>query len=311
MPFLNAEAHLDAAIDSVRVQTCPDWELLLVDDGSTDASVQIAQAVARADRRIHVLPAPDDAPRGAAAARNFGVSRASGTFVAFLDADDLFEPWMLSTTLGAAEAHPDAAMVFGPTHWWFPDDTSLDWVEPTDSLGGRLHPAPKLLECLILLEVGHVPCICSVLMRRMVFDALGGFDERFALYEDQTLWVKLFRHHDVFVTPVCLSRYRQHAGSVSARAAGVGHYDRQGTHAARVPFLTWVRAYLKRDPPNPRLQWALELACAAYEEGDGAQSSARSAFYGTMRFLWRLPYRVQRRLRRHKSDRLVPGDIEA
>ena len=297
-PFLNAAAHLAEAIDSVRAQTETDWELLLVDDGSTDASVAIAQAAAQGDPRIRLLPAPRDAPRGAAAARNAGIAAACGDFVAFLDADDLFEPHMLATTLAAADEHPGAAMIFGPTLWWHPDDSGRDWLEPTDGRAGRLHRPPTLLRSLLLLQHGQVPCICSVLVHRSAVAALGGFDERFRLYEDQTLWVKLFLHHDVYVTPVCLSRYRQHAGSVSARAAEEGQYDRMSEHAARGPFLDWVAEYLRDAPPDRRLARALRMARAAYQGDDGIRGRLdRLAFRISLR-AWRSRRRYARRLGR-------------
>ena len=293
-PFLNAEAHLAEAIDSVRAQTETDWELLLIDDGSTDASLAIGRAAAHADPRIHLLPASDDAPRGAAAARNAGIAAARGDFVAFLDADDVFEPHMLATTLAAAADHPSAAMVFGPTLWWHPDASGRDWRETTDGRAGRLHRAPALLRSLILLQHGEVPCTCSVLVRRSAIDAVGGFDERFHLYEDQTLWVKLFHRHDVYVTPVCLSRYRQHAGSVSARAAAADQYDRLTAHAARAPFLAWVEEYLRDAPRDPRLARALRLARAADRHEGGLRCHLdRLSFKASKRtWLWRRRVRV-------------------
>src|SRR5438477_235521 len=90
-PFLNAEANLGEAIASVRSQTVTDWELVLVDDGSTDDSVKIANDVAATDPRIKVLRRPPGSKRGAAAARNAGIEAGSGDLLAFLDADDLYE----------------------------------------------------------------------------------------------------------------------------------------------------------------------------------------------------------------------------
>ena len=97
--------------------------------------------------------------------------------------------------------------------------------------------------------------------------AVGGFDVRFRLYEDQTLWVKLFSRYVVYVTPVPLSRYRQHRGSVSARAAADGEYNRMGAHSARRTFLDWVEEYLLSSNVGDRkLARALRLAQAPYGE---------------------------------------------
>jgi GT2 family glycosyltransferase len=298
-PFLDAGPHLGAAIDSVRAQSVPDWELLLLDDGSTDGGpTQAARAAAR-DRRIRFVPSLPGPPCGAAATRNRGIALARGDFVAFLDADDLLEPHMLATTLDALERHPSAAMVFGPTLWWHPDSSRPPWLEPTDGRAGRLHRPPKLLASLILLLKGQVPCTCSVLVRRSTLDAVGGFEERFHLYEDQTLWVKLFRHFDVYVTPVCLSRYRQHAGSVSAGAAADGSYDRMGAHPARAAFLEWVADYLGEGPPPSRsLAHALRLAMAPYRTEPGLRHRLARLAHAAHARQWRIGQRLRRKRER-------------
>ena len=87
--FLNEERFLAEAIASVRAQTFRDWELILVDDGSSDGSAGIARAAAEEDPRIRVLAHPGGANRGMSASRNLGLSDARGEFVAFLDGDDL------------------------------------------------------------------------------------------------------------------------------------------------------------------------------------------------------------------------------
>jgi glycosyltransferase involved in cell wall biosynthesis len=294
-PFLDAALHLGAAIDSVRAQTVPDWELLLVDDGSTDGGSSLAACAAARDRRIRYIPSPPSRPGGAAAARNRGIALAHGDFVAFLDADDLLEPYMLATTLDAFDRHPSAAMVFGPTLWWHPDDSRPPWLEPTDGRAGRLHRPPSLLASLILLLEGQVPCTCSVLVRRSVLDAVGGFEERFHLYEDQTLWVKIFRHYDVFVTPVCLSRYRQHAASASARATSEGEYHRMGAHPARAHFLKWVETYLNAGPPpSLGLALALRLAMAPYRTDPNLSYRLDRLAHAAHARQWRMRQKLRR-----------------
>ncbi|MER8428166.1 glycosyltransferase [Mesorhizobium sp. M1403] len=274
----NGERYLREAVDSIVGQSFVDWELLVVDDGSTDQSSAIIRGyeqplpgkvrlLAHHDNRNHGISAsrnrglaeargayvafldadvrrPAGSERGAAAARNAGIEAGSGDFLAFLDADDLYEPHMLETVLAAADANPEAAMIFGPTRWWYPDGESPDWIEPMDGLAGRLHQPPWLLSRLLLMQDGHVPCTCSVLVRRNAIELVAGFEERFRLYEDQALWVKLFLRYPAYVTPICLSRYRQHSGSVSADAAKRGLYDRTGLHPARAPFLDWLTEYV-------------------------------------------------------------------
>ena len=108
-PVFNASKFLDACIGSVLVQTMPVWELILVDDGSTDDSVRICERHAQTDARIRLLSQPNSGP---SAARNTGVRAASGEFVTFLDADDFLFPDALGNLLAAADEHA-ADMVLG------------------------------------------------------------------------------------------------------------------------------------------------------------------------------------------------------
>lgn len=267
-PFWNAGPYLRAAIDSVLAQTVSDWELILVDDGSTDEGPAIATDAAIRDPRIRVLAPSDRSPGGAAAARNRGIGEARGEFLAFLDADDTFEPHMLKATLAAFERHPGIVMVYGPTRWWHVDDLRQEWTEETDGRAGRVFAPPSLLISLILLEYGHGPCTCAVLLRRDVAVDLGGFEERFHLYEDQSLWAKVMLRHRVAVTGEVLARYRQHATSVSARAHDDGLYDRFGTHPARGVFLDWLETEIRfSGRSTARLRVALRLALSPYAQG--------------------------------------------
>ena len=265
MPVLNAEAHLAEAIGSVTAQTVPDFELILVDDGSTDGSRAIAEAAAAADPRIRLVVRGPEDPHGPGPARNAGIAAARGDFVAFLDADDRFERHMLAETLAAMKAHPEVAMVYGPTCWWYPDGSRPDWTEQTDGRAGRVHRPPSLLTAVLLLQDGHVPCVCSVLIRRSAVAEHGGFEEAFRLYEDQALWVKVFLRHPVYITGRTLSRYRQHAGSASAQATGAGVYDRRRGHPARAVFLDWTARHVAESGVrSPVLAAVLRLARAPY-----------------------------------------------
>lgn len=243
-PFLNAEGDLAEAIASVRAQICTDWELLLVDDGSNDGSAAIAAHAAQEDPRIRLLHRAPDKPGGAAAARNLGLKAARGDFIAFLDADDVYMADKLASQLALMERYPAAMMVYGPTRWWYPEDERRDWTERMRSTAGRLHPAPRLLNRILLMQRGPVPCTCAVLIRRGVFDLVDGFEERFRLYEDQTLWVKIMLRFPVHVSNHVTALYRQHSGSVSAGSERDGEYDRLRPHPARHAFLDWIEEYV-------------------------------------------------------------------
>ena len=99
-PIYNAESYLPACIESVQAQTVSDWQLLLVDDGSTDGSLSVAKMYAAKDRRMVVLQAPH---AGQSAARNKGLAQATGEYIAFLDADDALEKDWCEKHLAAIE----------------------------------------------------------------------------------------------------------------------------------------------------------------------------------------------------------------
>ena len=114
--FLNGEAYIREAIDSVLAQTYARWELVLVDDGTTDGATAIAKEfAAEHPERIFYTEHPGHENLGMSASRNAGLALARGTYVAFLDADDIWLPDRLSTHVQVMERHAGVAMSFAPT----------------------------------------------------------------------------------------------------------------------------------------------------------------------------------------------------
>jgi len=244
MPVYNAQAYLAQAIGSVIAQSFPDWELLLVDDGSTDASPAIAAEPAARDARIIPMSSARGR-RGAAAARNAGIAAARGQYVSFLDADDLYEPDMLATYVAALDDDPQAAWAYGATRWFHEDGSRRDYRERLGVHLDRRYAPPVLLNRIILEERGDIPCTCAVMIRKAALDTVGGFEERFKLYEDQSLWVKLLLASPVRVIAGCHATYRQHGSSTSSAATASGDYNRTGGHPARTAFLEWIGDYAR------------------------------------------------------------------
>jgi len=261
-PFLNASAHIAEAIESVEAQHFGDWELILVDDGSTDDSAAIASAHAAKDARIHLLT-PDPAKRGAAAARNRGIAAARGEFVAFLDADDIYGPEKLAHDIAELDGDPEAAWVYGATRWFHENGTGKEYRERLGLRLDRRYNPPEILARIILEERGDIPCTCGVMIRREQLLAVGAFEERFALYEDQSLWVKLLLAYPVRVISGCNAAYRQHDASTSTAAAATGEYNQKSAHSARTAFLDWIGDYARANGA-PQVVWnALAKAEAA------------------------------------------------
>jgi len=251
--FLNPGAnYLVEAIASVRSQVHVDWELILVDDGSSDDSSAVARAAAAAEpERIRYLEHPGHANLGMSASRNLGISVARGRYIAFLDADDTYLPERLAHHVAILDAEPEAAMVYGPYLEWFSWDAQAAGADRVSALGVEAettHPAPGILEAFITSGGHNLPGICSITVRREAVAAVGGFEPEFrGCYEDQVFLSKICSRFAVHVTARCLDRYRQHAASCTARAELTGEYLPGLPHPARERFLRWLQAYLARE----------------------------------------------------------------
>lgn len=255
--FLNAERFLGEAVDSVLAQTYRAWELLLVDDGSTDASSAIARRYAETHRdRVRYVTHPRQANRGMSASRNLGVRHASGEYVAFLDSDDVWLPTILEEQVAVLDTQPEAAMVYGPLQYWFSwtgdaADRTRDRVERLGVPPEALVRPPRLLP-LFLQDRAAVPS--GLLVRREVVLAVGGFEEAFrGEYEDQVFCAKICTTRAVFASGRTWYRYRQHPGSCVAEGLRSGD-----TVGARVTFLRWLRRYLVHQRvTDAQVWWAL------------------------------------------------------
>jgi glycosyltransferase involved in cell wall biosynthesis len=245
MIFLNAEPFLEAAIRSVLAQTYDHWELLLVDDGSSDASTARARwAAAHDPERVHYLEHAHHQNHGMSASRNLGLSRAQGHYVAFLDADDVWVPHTLAEQVSQLASSPEAAMVYGPARWWYswtghPADVARDGLQPLAFPPDRVIEPPQLLIRLLQHHQLYTPT--GMLARRTVIDRVGGFDTSFrGLYEDQVLHAKICLEASVLQAQACWYHYRQHPTSCCQVARRTG----QGA-AARLTFLHWLTAYVE------------------------------------------------------------------
>jgi glycosyltransferase involved in cell wall biosynthesis len=201
VPFLNAALFLREAIESVVAQTYGKWELLLVDDGSSDGSSQIAgEYAARFRRRVARLAHPDGGSRGPAAARNLALGAARGDFIAFLDADDVWSPQKLERQTSIMATHPHVGMLYGTSRWWYSwageeEDGRRDRVEPLGVPAWVAFPPRSLLRPYFVLQHAAIPNPTSILLRRSVIETVGGFDESVPDgHEDQALYAKVCVH---------------------------------------------------------------------------------------------------------------------
>ncbi|WP_347302433.1 glycosyltransferase [Croceibacterium sp. TMG7-5b_MA50] len=241
--YLNAERFLAEALDSVLAQDRTDWELLLVDDGSTDGSAAIAAAYAAGDPRMRCLAHPGGGNRGMSAARNLGLAEASADWIAFIDADDRWHPHKLSAQLAIVGREPRIALLAGCVNYWASWQGGADMPTPTGHRHDVLIPPPDAALALYPLGPAGAPCPSDVLVRRATLHQLGNFENEFTnSFEDCAAFGKLFATQPVWFSSQVWLNYRIHPGSSVAGMIGGGQYP-----ARRRFFLRWYLGWLRRN----------------------------------------------------------------
>lgn len=254
MPFLNAGRFIREAIESVLAQTLSEWELILVNDGSSDESAAIAASFAeRHGDRIFLLQHSGGENRGIGASRNLGMANARGAYLCMLDADDVYEPRRLERHVNCLDRDPALDVVLSADLYWYswsgdrPHRTaSRDRVlGPAATSGSRYEP-PALIVSTLLTPGAPMPVPSSITFRAELFRRLGGIPETFrAHYEDQALICKLLLSCTSMVLSEPLVRYRQHPESVTQGNAPGGHAPGSPAAVARERFLDWLQGYAR------------------------------------------------------------------
>lgn len=215
IPTRNRGAYILQALESVFAQTYPDYEIIVVDDGSEDETAEILQPLAKAGKLRYITQPAS----GVSAARNRGVAEAAGRYIAFLDSDDLFMPSKLEKQVALFERHPQLGFV----HCWFSkfDDAGRDLgLRDTSRFDGQIYPA-MLQEWDVLMAM---PCM---LMRKDALQAAGGFDTAMRWGEDLDLWRRMAMRHPVSLVREDLVGVRVHGSNISTqRREAVSHFER-------------------------------------------------------------------------------------
>lgn len=242
----NGTRHIEAALASVFAQTLQPAQVIVVDDGSVDGSVDLLRTCAFADR-ISIVGRPNG---GQSAARNTGLESATAPFVAFLDQDDVWYPDHLAVLLSLLLREPAVG-------WAYSDFDEIDAngllvTRRFHKAHGLVHPRTSLAD-LIGQDLMVLPS--ATVVRSDMLRAVGGFDEELSGYEDDDLFIRMFRHHAL---PAYSSRstvqFRIHAGSSSMSASfGASRLKFLDKLAATVPDNERLNRYFVRDLVVPRL----------------------------------------------------------
>jgi glycosyltransferase involved in cell wall biosynthesis len=202
MPCWNREGFIADAIRSVLAQTLADFELLVVDDGSTDGTRDVVASFR--DPRVRCLPREH---RGISAAMNAGLAAARGRFIARLDSDDAWLPDLLATQVAALAAHPEIGLVYSRA-----ECTDTNW-KPLDMTWG--YPLRFPGETFRSMVYNDCTCNITVVCRRECFERVGNYDETLATSEDLDMWLRVARHYQFGFTDRVLARVRLHGGSIT------------------------------------------------------------------------------------------------
>lgn len=216
IPTYNRTALLREAIASVQAQTFTDWELLVIDDGSTDETPETVRTIRQHEPRLRYF---HQANQGVAAARNLGIAKARGTYVAFLDDDDQWVPTKLAVQLAFMDARPALGLSY--TRYWFVGGQSDRPV---------VYPTQLSATMEALIGENYIGT-STVMVKRSALEAVGGFDEACRLNEDYALWLRIAQRFPIggVQKPLAVYTHRPHLPHLSQ--------DRIAIELSHIPVL--------------------------------------------------------------------------
>jgi glycosyltransferase involved in cell wall biosynthesis len=205
MAVYNGEAALRASIDSILTQTFSDFELVIVDDGSTDTTPAILSEYATRDNRVKIVK--NQKNLGLTASLNVGIHAASGTYIARMDAGDTSEPTRFEQQVAFLDTHPECGLLG-------------TWAKIVNEDGRQIGVMkyPTDHDTLRKIMIRYNPFVhSSVMMRRSVLDAAGWYDERWKYAQDYELFFRMLRHGKVALLGEYLVSYRVYPNSITRR----------------------------------------------------------------------------------------------
>jgi glycosyltransferase involved in cell wall biosynthesis len=245
IPAFNAAKYLPVALESVASQTFSDWQIVVVDDGSTDNTAEVVTQFT--DRFGPKLKYIRQENHGVTAARNVAIRASTSEFIAMLDADDVWLPCRLSDSIKALVEQPHAGIAYGLITYIDSEGRSLS------TFGGNVRHAYGRIAPYIYMRRVELPCV-TVTIRRTCIDEVGLFDETLRTTEDRDLWLRIALRHEVAFVPKVLAYYRTSPGSLSSNSQRMleaqlrfirKHYGSEG--CGLLPRqISWARAYKQR-----------------------------------------------------------------
>lgn len=242
VPAYNAEKYLKETIKSVLTQTYTNWELVIVDDGSTDGTVALVKNWAAKDKRILYFYQVN---QRMASARNTGIKNAKGKYIAFLDADNVFLPKKLEAQVAYLEAHPECGLSYGRILHFYDGAPDILYENKNET---PLDDGDQFKDLLHRNAIN----VLSVLVRKEFFDKYGAFQQGWRACDEHYIWVNLAVHGVKFsFLPEVVGLLRLHAREDSRRADHI--YD------TALHFLQLLDIVESSLPPVKKVKYASDF----------------------------------------------------
>lgn len=281
IPAFNAAPYIREALESIQAQTLVDWEIVVVDDGSTDATADRVRQAAVHDERITLLQQQN---AGEAAARGAGVKHATSDFLYFLDADDVALPDTLRRLVEVLHQHPGAVAAYGGNLRC--DATGTPLFPGGRTLSALPRPQGRITEALLaqpLFTIG------AVLVRRRALEEQD-IQVNTVFAEDWVMWIRLSLKGDIVRVPgKPLMKYRLHRGNQTHRKVDVAEHMKAIEMVYAMPQLVFVGPHKLARLRSQREAYCLfSLGCKELRYGDYA--AAAGFFMRSIRVnYWRRP----------------------
>jgi glycosyltransferase involved in cell wall biosynthesis len=232
IPTYNSSQTIESTIASVQQQSCTDWELIIIDDGSPDNTVDVIKNIDEPRIKLFVYE-----NGGVGTARNRGIAQAKGEFIAFLDADDLWTPDKLADQIEALNNHPQAKVAYS---WTSFIDENGEFLY----FGTKLRYQGNIYEHLLLTN--FLLSGSNILVRRDALQVVEGFKPDLPYAADWDFYLRLAKNFDFVVVPKYQILYRQSGGSMSSKIEELKQQSLQVIDEAFQAASTQLQSFKKR-----------------------------------------------------------------
>jgi len=276
IPAYNCHAYIGEALNSVLNQDYPHKQIIVVNDGSTDATMQVLQAFGD---RIDIV---DQHNQGPAAARNTGLDKARGSYVSFLDGDDIWCPGKLTAQVDYLQEHHQVGMVFSNWNVWYPSAGGVFAQADRGCQEPAAHPVVEEALCGWIYTDLLLDCVVhtiTAMIRAEVVEKVGRFDTTLLCGEDYNYWLRVSRITPIHKLRPILAAYRHHGGNITAKPKPIDYEYEVIERAVQ----SWGLAGPQGGKPLPKQAYQQRMAALSFSYGyshfwHGSAASAKQGF---------------------------------